>query len=57
MGLMEGRLRGLSVGWSDVTVSEIYTVHDIRPLLSKNCLNVWRRRSAWAHMALLAAAN
>ena len=25
MGLMEGRLRGLSVGWSDVTVTEIYT--------------------------------
>ena len=31
MGLMEGRLKGLGAGWSDVTVSEIYTVHDIRP--------------------------
>jgi len=38
MGLMEGRLRGLGVGWSDVTVSEIYTVHDIRPLLEQELL-------------------
>jgi len=44
MGLMEGRLRGLSVGWSDVTVSQIYTVHETSiPLLSKNCLNVWKK--------------
>jgi hypothetical protein len=39
MGLMEARLRGLSVGWSDVTVSEIYTVHDIRPFLKEEVLN------------------
>jgi len=38
MGLMEGRLRGLSVGWSDVTVSDIYTVHDIRPFLEQELL-------------------
>jgi len=38
MGLMEGRLRGLSVGWSDVTVSEIYTVHDIRPFVEQELL-------------------
>jgi hypothetical protein len=38
MGLMEGRLKGLSVGWNDVTVSEIYTVHDIRPFLEKELL-------------------
>jgi hypothetical protein len=38
MGLMEGRLRGLSVGWSDVTVSGIYTVHDIRPFLVQELL-------------------
>src|SRR5438270_7493481 len=38
MGLMELRLRGLSVGWNDITVSEIYTVHDIRPLLEKELL-------------------
>jgi hypothetical protein len=39
MGLMEGRLRGLGVGWGDVTVSEIYTVHDIRPFLEEELLN------------------
>lgn len=38
MGLMEGRLRGLSVGWSDITVSEIYTVHDIHPFLEEELL-------------------
>jgi len=38
MGLMEGRLKGLEVGWSDVTVSEIYTVHDIRPFLDEELL-------------------
>jgi hypothetical protein len=35
MRLMEGRLSGLGVTWSDVTVSEIYTVHEIRPLLEE----------------------
>jgi len=38
MGLMEGRLRGLGVGWSDVTVSEIYTVHDVLPFLEQELL-------------------
>ena len=38
MGLMEGRLSGLGVGWNDVTVSEIYTVHDIRPFLEEELL-------------------
>ncbi len=38
MGLMEGRLRGLSVGWSEVTVSEIYTVHNIRPFIEHELL-------------------
>ncbi len=38
IGLMDGRLRGLSMGWSDVTVSEIYTVHDIRPFLEEELL-------------------
>ena len=38
MGLMEGRLRGLVVGWSDVTVSEIYTVHDIHPFVEQELL-------------------
>jgi hypothetical protein len=47
MGLMEGRLRGLSVSWSDVTVSEIYTVHDIRPFLETELLK--RQEEAGAH--------
>jgi hypothetical protein len=38
MGLMEARLRGLGVSGSDVTVSEIYTVHDIRPFLEQALL-------------------
>jgi hypothetical protein len=39
MGLMEGRLNQLGVAWRDVTVSEIYTVHDIRPFLSDEVLS------------------
>jgi hypothetical protein len=38
MGLMEGRLKGLGVGWGDVTTSQIYTVHDIRPFIEKELL-------------------
>lgn len=33
MDLMEGRLRGLGVSWSGVTVCEIYTVHEIHGFL------------------------
>jgi hypothetical protein len=47
MGLMEGRLRGLSVTWSDVTVTEIYTVHDILPFLETELL--MRQREGGAH--------
>jgi hypothetical protein len=47
MGLMEGRLRGLGVGWNDVTVSEIYTVHDIRPFIEKELLQ--RLQEGGAH--------
>jgi hypothetical protein len=47
MGLMEGRLRGLGVGWSDVTVSEIYTVHDIWPFLEEELLK--RLEESGAH--------
>ena len=47
MGLMEGRLRGLGVGWNDVTVSEIYTVHDIRPFLEQELLK--RMEEGGAH--------
>jgi hypothetical protein len=38
MGLMEGRLRGLGVSWNEVTVSEIYTVHEIRPFVEEELL-------------------
>lgn len=47
MGLMEGRLQGLGVGWNDVTVSEIYTVHDIRPFLEEELLK--RSQEGGAH--------
>jgi hypothetical protein len=29
LGLMEGRLQGLGASWPDVTVANIYTVHDL----------------------------
>jgi hypothetical protein len=32
---MEERLRGLDAGWVDVTAVEVYTVHDIFPLMRK----------------------
>src|SRR3954447_16250517 len=38
IGLMEGRLTGLGVSWNDVTVSEIYSVHDIHPFLKTELL-------------------
>jgi hypothetical protein len=47
MGLMEGRLRGLGVSWNDVTVSEIYTVHDIHPFLEEELLK--RMQEGGAH--------
>lgn len=39
MGLMEGRLHGLGAGWPDVTVTEVYTVHDIRALIEPELLD------------------
>jgi hypothetical protein len=38
LGLMDGRLRELGVGWDDVTVSNIYTVHDVNALLAREIL-------------------
>ena len=38
MGLMESRLHGMSVDWKQVTTSEIFTVHEICPLLAKDVL-------------------
>jgi hypothetical protein len=46
MGLMEGRLKGLGVAWSDVTVNEIYTVHDIRPFLEEELLKPMQQGGA-----------
>ena len=38
MGLMEGRLNQLGVASRDVTVTQIYTVHDIHPFLDDEVL-------------------
>jgi hypothetical protein len=47
IGLMEGRLRRLGVTWSDVTASEIYTVHDIHPFLESELIR--RQEEGGAH--------
>jgi hypothetical protein len=47
IGLMESRLSGLNMRWSDVTVSEIYTVHDIQPFLETELLK--RQDEGGAH--------
>lgn len=47
IGLMEGRLKGLGVSWNDVTVSEIYSVHDIHPFLETELLT--RQDEGGAH--------
>jgi hypothetical protein len=38
IGLMEGRLEGLGVNWSEVRVSQVYTVHDFRPFIETELL-------------------
>src|ERR1041384_4888094 len=38
LGLMEGRLTGLGAKWSDVTVTNIYTAHDLHALLAPEIL-------------------
>jgi len=35
LGLMEARLQGLGVGWTEVTATGVYTVHDPFPLMRK----------------------
>jgi hypothetical protein len=35
LGMMESRMKGLGVGWKHATVAQIYTVHDIHPLMAK----------------------
>jgi hypothetical protein len=34
LGLIESRLRGLGATWSDVTTTNIYTIHDVNALLA-----------------------
>lgn len=38
LGLMESRLHDLGAGWRDVNTTDVYTVHDIRPLLPSEIL-------------------
>jgi len=38
MGLMEGRLRGMGVEWTGVSVSDVYTVHEFCPLVAREVL-------------------
>jgi hypothetical protein len=38
LGLMDGRVRGLGVTWDNVTVTNIYTVHDVNALLAAEIL-------------------
>jgi hypothetical protein len=38
LGLMEGRMAALGVGWDRVNVTNIYTVYDIRPMLADGIL-------------------
>jgi hypothetical protein len=39
MGLMSARLSGLGVSSNDITVSDIYTIHDISPFLEEELLH------------------
>ncbi len=38
LGLMDGRVRGLGVTWDNVTVINVYTVHDLNALLATEIL-------------------
>jgi len=38
LGLMNARLKELGAAWADITVAEIYTVHDVHPLLKSGLL-------------------
>ena len=38
LGLMESRMRELGADWRDVTTTDVYTVHDIGPLLAPEIL-------------------
>ncbi len=38
LGLMEGRLKGLGLAWSDVAHTSVYTVHNVYPFLATGIL-------------------
>jgi hypothetical protein len=42
MGCMSERLGGLGVGWDDATAVDVYTVHDLFPLLRSHILSAAR---------------
>jgi hypothetical protein len=46
LGLMDARLRGLGADWRHVTATDVYTIHDIHPLLVPEILP---RAGAAAH--------
>lgn len=46
MGLMEGRMKELGVGWAESTVTEIYTVHNIHGFMGKEILGRMGKGSA-----------
>jgi hypothetical protein len=41
LNLMEGGLHGLGASWGDITITNIYTVHDVNALLASQILPVW----------------
>ena len=38
LDLMESRLKGMNLAWSDVAVTDVYTVHNIYPFLATQLL-------------------
>jgi hypothetical protein len=42
MGLMSARLAGLDVSWKQVTVAQVYTIHDIHPFVESELLTRMR---------------
>ncbi len=47
MELMNARLKELGAAWADVTVAEIYTVHDVHPLLKSGLLPAATHGYTW----------
>jgi hypothetical protein len=46
MALMTGRLKGLGVGWNDVTATDIYTIHPIHGFLADEVIRPMNRGAA-----------